>query len=67
MRDVLGCSTVLSSQVVLCATVVSPLGLLLSIRATLPIVWRDQHLENARVARIVETGVAPFHSVLLVS
>ena len=67
MRDVLGCSAVLRFQAVLCATVVSPLGLLLSIRAILPIVWRDLGSENARATKVVETGVALFHSVLLVS
>ena len=67
MRDVLGCSTVLRFQVVLCATVMSPLGPLLSICATLPIVWRDLGSENARVVKAVETGVVLFHSVLLVS
>ena len=40
MKDVLVCRTVLSSQVVLCATVVSPLGPLLSMSATPLIVWR---------------------------
>ena len=67
MRDVLGCSTVPRFQVVLCATVVSQLGPLLSICATLPIIWRDLGSENARVARVVETGVGLFHNVLLVS
>ena len=67
MRDVLGCSTVLYLQVVLCATVVSTLGLLLSICATLPIIWRDPDSENAKDVTIVENGVALFHSVLLVS
>ena len=67
MRDVLGCSTVLSCQVVLCATVVSLLGLLLSICATLPIIWRDPGSENARVARVMETGVILFRIVLQVS
>ena len=67
MRDVLGCKIVPTLQVVLCATVVLPLGLLLSICATLPIVYRELSSEYARAARIVETGVALFHSVLLVS
>ena len=67
MRDVLGCRTVVNLQVVLCATMVSPLGPLLSIYATLPINWRGQGSENVRAVKIVETGVALFHSVLLVS
>ena len=67
MRDVLGFSTVVNFQVVLCATMMSLLGLLLSICATLPIIWRGQGSENVRAVKIVETGVAPSHSVLLVS
>ena len=67
MRDVLECSTVLNFQVVLCATVVSPLGPLLSICATLPIIWKDPDSENARVARVMETGVILFRIVLQVS
>ena len=65
MKDVLGCSTVLSSQVALCAMVVSLLGPLLPTCVTLPIVWRDPGSENARVARVVETGVVLFNSVLV--
>ena len=61
MRDALDCSTVLTSQVVLCATVILPLGLLLSICATLPIIWREQSSENARAAQIEENGVVLFH------
>ena len=64
MRDVLGYRTVLNSQVVLYATVVSPLGLLLSMSATLLIIWRVLVSENARE---METRVVLFHSVLLVS
>ena len=64
MRDVLDCRTVLNSQVVLCATVVSSLGPLLSMSATPPIIWRVPGSENARV---MGTGVVLFHSVLLVS
>ena len=67
MRGVLGSTTVLILQVVLCATVVSLLDLLLSICATLPIIWKDPVSENARDVTIVENGVARFHSVLLVS
>ena len=67
MRDALDCSTVLTSQVVLCATVILPLGLLLSICATLPIVWRDPGSDNVEVVKTVETGVALSLSVLLVS
>ena len=67
MRDVLGCRTVVNLQVVLCATVMSPLGLLLSICATLPIVWRDPGSDNVEVVKTVETGVALSLSVLLVS
>ena len=67
MRGVLGCSTVLNSQVVLCATVISPLGQLLSICATLPIIWRDPGSENVRAVKTVGTGVALSPSVLLVS
>ena len=40
---------------------------MLSICATLPIIWRDPGSENARAARIMETGVALSHSVLQVS
>ena len=54
----------LNSLVVLCATVVSSLGQLLSMSATPPIIWMDLGLENVRA---METGVALFHSVLLVS
>ena len=65
MRDVLDCCrTVLNSQVVLCATVVSPLVPLLSMSATPLIVWKVPGSENARV---MGTGVVLFHSVLLVS
>ena len=67
MRGVLGCSTVLSSQTVLCATVMPLLGPLLSICATLPIIWRDPGSENVSTVKTVETGVVLFHSVLLVS
>ena len=67
MRDVLAYSTVVNFQVALCATVVSPLDLLLSICATLPTIWRDPGSENARAMKTVETGVALSHSVLLVS
>ena len=67
MRDVLECSTVLNVQVALCATVMSLLGLLLSICATLPIIWRDPGSENVGAVKTVGTGVALFHSVLLVS
>ena len=67
MRDVLGCSTVVNFQVVLCATVVSLLGPLLSICATLPIIWRDPGSENARAARVMETGVVLFQIVMQVS
>ena len=66
MKDV-GCRTVVNFQVALCATMMSLLGPLLSICATLPINWRDQGSENVRAVKIVETGVAPSHSVLLVS
>ena len=64
MRGVLGYKTVLNSQVVLCATVESSLGPLLFMSATPAISWRVPGWENARV---METGVALFHSVLLVS
>ena len=64
MRDVLDCRTVLNSQVVLCATVVSPLGPLLSMSATPLIIWKAPGSENAGV---METGVVLLHSVLLVS
>ena len=57
----------LSCQVVLCATMMSLLGLLLSICATLPIIWKDPGSENVRAVRAVETGVALSHNVLLVS
>ena len=67
MRDVLECSTVLSFQAVLCVTMMSLLGLLLSICATLPIIWKDPGSENVRVVGAVETGVALSHIVLLVS
>ena len=67
MRDVLGCSTVVNLLVVLCVTVVPPLDLLLSICATLPIIWRDPGSENVRAVKPVGTGVTLFHSVLLVS
>ena len=67
MKDVLDCRTVVNFQVALCVTVMSPLGLLLSICATLPIIWRDPGSENVEVVKIVETGVALSHSVLLVS
>jgi len=58
---------VLSCQAVLCATMMSLLGLLLSICATLPIIWKDPGSENVRVVGAVETGVALSHNVLLVS
>ena len=64
MRDVLDCRTVLNFQVVLCATVESLLGPLLSMSATPLIVWRAKIWENVRA---METGVVLFHSVLLVS
>ena len=64
MKDVLVYGTVLNSQVVSCVTVVSPLGPLLSMSATPLIIWRVPGSENARV---METGVVLFHSVLLVS
>ena len=66
MRDVLvlGYGTVLNSQVVSCATVVSPLDPLFSISATLLIIWRVPGSEHARA---METGVVLLHSVLLVS
>ena len=64
MRDVLDCRTVLNSQVVLCATVESPLGHLLSMSATPLTVWKVPGSENVRE---METGVVLFHSVLLVS
>ena len=64
MRDVLDCRTVLNSQVVLCATVVSPRGPLQSMSATPAIIWRALASENARA---METGVVLLHSVLLVS
>ena len=70
IRGVLACSTVLRFQAVLCATVVSPLGPLLFIAVTLPIILRNLGSENARVVKtlkIVETGVVLFHNVLLVS
>ena len=67
MRYVLGCSTVLNLQVALCATVMSHLGLLLSICATLLIIWREPGSENVRVARVMETGVILFRIVLQVS
>ena len=40
MRDVLVCGTVLNLQVVLCVTVVSPLGPSRSMSATPLIIWR---------------------------
>ena len=64
MRDVLDCRTVLNSQVVLCATVESPLGPLLSMSATPPTIWRVPDSENVKE---METGVVLLHSVLLVS
>ena len=64
MRDVLVCGTVLNFQVVLCATVVSPLGPLLSMSVTPLIIWKVPGSENVRA---METGVVLFHSVLLVS
>ena len=67
MRDVLGSKTVVDFHVVLCATVVSPLSPFLSICATLHVIWRDPGSDNVEAVKIVETGVAPSHSVLLVS
>jgi len=64
MNVVLDYRTVLSSQVVLSAIVVSLLDLLLPMFATQPIIWRVPDSEDAKAMAI---GVEVLHSVLKVS
>ena len=64
MNVVLDYRTVLSSQVVLSAIVVSLLDLLLPMFATRHMIWRVPDSEDAKV---MATGVEVLHSVLKVS